>query len=182
MPFAAVTGPRWRARGKRAIGATLTLVMLSAVAVVGLALLDSDVLASGKVPGNTEQALASSSAFEGLLTFEAPASTVSRLEATTKEAQKDKDLTRNAPLLVKNWKYTQSSLADLVQLSLNLYVQGIALQLVEQFLDSLGPLVNQGLVDQIFTAAYRAVMGLQEFVNVFIPAPIRGPPPPTTDS
>jgi len=89
--FVTAIGQNW----KRAAGAALTIALLSAVAAGGLALLGSELFASGKMPENTEQALASSSAFEGLLNFETPAKTVARLETQKEEA-----------LLVKDWKYT----------------------------------------------------------------------------
>src|SRR5579885_1653841 len=84
MCFMTGIGQRW----KRALGASLALVSLSAVAVVGFTLLGSKVLAAWKAPGNAEQAL-TSRAFDGLLNFEAPEATVARLAAQKEQFEKD---------------------------------------------------------------------------------------------
>ncbi len=96
-------------RTKRTAGAILTIVMLSAVAIVGLSLLGSDVLASWKTPDSAEKTLAAS---QGLLTFEAPASTLAQFQAKEKDAQNGKDLVDTAALLVKDWKNTSLTLAE----------------------------------------------------------------------
>jgi hypothetical protein len=173
--FATAIGRSLRGNWKRAAGAGLTILTLSAVAVVGLALFGSDVLASWKTPGNAEPALASANAFEGLLTLEAPTATVSRFEATTKEAQRGNDLVSNAPLLVKNWKPTQLSIITTAfQFSFALYMEAFQLSLLEAYLDTL-PFVPQQQVDQAYLTFYNALAELQALVDIFIPPALRPP-------
>lgn len=175
MRFTTAIGQRLSGSWKRVAGASLTLVMLSAVAFLGLALLGSDVLASWTTSGNTEPALASGNAFEGLLAFEAPASTVSRLEATTKEAQNGKDPVSNAPLLVTNWKPTQFSIiVKAFELSWGLYLEAYQVFLFEEYLDTLS-FVNQQQADQFFTAVYNALAEFQALVDILIPPALRPP-------
>lgn len=173
-----------RCRWQLAIGASLTIVMLSAVAVVGLTLLGSDVLSSWKPLENAEQVLASGNAFEGLLTLEAPTSTVARLEATTKEAQYGNDAASNVPLLVKNWKFTQRSLeADAWQLSWELYFAASQVFFTEELLDKLGSRVNQPQVDRLFTSVYQLLVNWQAEINSLIFPPFRPPAiPPASPS
>lgn len=109
MSFATEIGQRGRNGWKRTAGAALTTVMLSAVVVLGLALLGSDVLASWKAPQNTEPALALS---QGPLTFEAPASTLARLHANEDKIQNGTDLVDNAALLVNDWQETSLTYAQ----------------------------------------------------------------------
>ncbi len=128
MRFAIAIGQSLRSSWKRAAGSALTIVMLSAVAVVGLASLGSDVLASWKTPANVEQALAS----QGPLTFEAPTATLMRYTAKEKDDQNDKDGSA-AALLVGDWKYTSLTLAQFNQ--------------IEQLLFFFESFVNQGLIE-----------------------------------
>jgi hypothetical protein len=80
---AAVIGQRW----KRAAGAALTILVLSAVAIGGLTLFGSEVLAAWKAPGDAEQSLVSGGTFEGLLSFDAPAVLSARFKAQMEEAE-----------------------------------------------------------------------------------------------
>jgi hypothetical protein len=170
--FATAIGQRLKGGWKQAAGATLTVVTLSAVAAVGLTLLVSDVLASRKASENVEPAMASSKITDGPLTFAAPTSTLLRLQAQEKDAQKGNDLASGAPLLVKNWKYTQlPSPQELVQLSWTLFIQATFLAITEEFIDALFPGLAsfQQLVDQIFTAFYNSLRAFQGSVNQLIP-------------
>lgn len=119
MRFITGIGQRW----KRALGASFTIALLLAVAVVGITLFSSEVLAAWKSKGNAEQTLTSDSAFAGLLDFEAPAATVERFQTDTKEVAKAQ--TSSNPMLAKNWKFTQNSLLESI---VNLYSEGIELQ------------------------------------------------------
>lgn len=177
MSFTTAIESRWADRCKRVGGAALTLTVLTAVAVVGLTLLGSEVLASWKGPGNAEQTLAARSAFEGLLTFDAPASTAARQEVQAKETQNSKDSTSNAsnaPLLVKNWKYTQLTTSEAFQLSWKLYAYGTAILLLDQFLDARLP-GNQQLVSQLLTPLYQTVVAWENIINLFVPTALRPP-------
>ena len=66
MRFLTTTGRRWRDRWQRAVGTTLTVVVLSAVVVMALNLFDSEVLATWKGAGDAES-LASTDGFAGTL-------------------------------------------------------------------------------------------------------------------
>jgi len=116
-----------RQRWKRAVGASLTIALLSAVVVVGLTLFASKVLAAWNTPAGTEQAFASSAVFEDLLNFEAPAATVTRLKTQIEEAKESNKNASQSPLLVKNWLFTQNPVLDFIQ---NTYIQGVQLQLI----------------------------------------------------
>jgi hypothetical protein len=85
-----------RQRWKKALSASLTIALLSAVLVVGATLFSSEVFAAWKTPGN-----ASGGILDGVLDFEAPAATVAAFQAKSEEGQ-----------LVKNWKNTDSPLLD----------------------------------------------------------------------
>jgi hypothetical protein len=91
--FLTVMGQRW----KRAVGASLTIALLSAVAVVGFTVFGSKMLTACRAAGTAEQALASGS----LLDFNAPEAKVAQIKAKTAESE-----------LVKNWKFTDSPLLD----------------------------------------------------------------------
>ena len=94
--FLTAIGQRW----KRAAGASLTIALLSAVAVVGLTVFGSKMMTACRAAGNAEQALASGSAL-GLLNLEAPEAKVKQFQAKTQESE-----------LAKNWKFTDSPLLD----------------------------------------------------------------------
>lgn len=130
MRFLTAFGQRW----KRAIGASLTIALLSAVAVVGITLFSSEVLAAWKTPENVEQALASEGAFAGVLNFEAPAETVARFKTDNKAVGKSQ--ASSDAMVAKNWKYTQNSLLDTIQ---NIYLQGIQLELITLTLERFFP-------------------------------------------
>jgi hypothetical protein len=102
-----VIGMRWML----AVGVSLAIASLSAVAVVGFILLGSKVLAAWKAPGNAEQAL-TASAFEGLLNFRAPEATVTRIAVQKEEFERDNRRASNASMLVKNWKFTEISFRE----------------------------------------------------------------------
>ncbi len=123
-------GQSLRGNWKGTAGTALTVVMLSAVAIVGFASFGSDVLASWKAPENAEQALAAS---QGLLTFEAPASTLAFFQAKEKDELNGKDLVDVAALLVGDWKNTSLTLAQFNQ--------------IEQLLLFFESYVNQGLIE-----------------------------------
>jgi hypothetical protein len=107
MRFVTVIAQGW----KRAVGASLAIASVSAVAVVGFTLLGSKVLAAWKAPGNAEQAL-TSSAFSGLLNFEAPEVTVARIAAQKEEFEQNNRRAGNTSALVKHWRFTQSSFGE----------------------------------------------------------------------
>lgn len=127
MRFLTAFGQRW----KRAFGASLTIALLSAVAVVGITLFGSEVLAAWKTPENVEQALASEGAFAGVLNFEAPAETVARDNKAIGKSQASSDA-----VVAKNWKYTQNSISDFLQ---SIYIEGIELQQISILLDRFFP-------------------------------------------
>jgi hypothetical protein len=137
MRFLAAIGRRWRNGWKRTVGAALTALLLLAVAAAGLALFGSEVFAVWKGPTNAEPALASDGAFGGLLNFEAPAATVARFDVQTEEAQKNIQRASDAPVLVKNWRFTQND--SPLQQILNLYIQGLQLEFVVGFLEAFFP-------------------------------------------
>jgi hypothetical protein len=125
MHFVAALGQRWKEGWKTVTGAVLTVVLLSGVAVGGLALAGSDVLASLK-------------ASEGPLTFDAPTSTLLRLQAKTGIAQNSKEQVGDTALLVEDWRYTQLTLAQFQQLQQLLFLFEIILNqtLAENGLDA----------------------------------------------
>jgi hypothetical protein len=102
MHCVAAPGQRWKEGWKRAAGAILTIVLLSGVAVGGLALAGSDAFASLK-------------ASEGPWTFDAPTSTLLRLQARTGGTPSGKELVGDTASLVEDWKYTQLTLAQFQQ-------------------------------------------------------------------
>jgi hypothetical protein len=118
VPFTAVIGSKWKDRGKRAFRAALTIVLLSAFAVVGMSLLGSEVLAAWRAPGNAEQKFVSTGALEGLFSFDAPASTVARFEAATEQDAKLMSRDFSGPSLFKNWTFTASQQQQLAGLTL----------------------------------------------------------------
>lgn len=107
MGFTAAIAQRGRNSWKRTVESALTILVLSAVAVGGLALFGSEVSAVWNASRNANPVLASDDTFAGLLTFEAPAATVARFAAKTKEYEKQQAQAANVPFIVKNWKYTQ---------------------------------------------------------------------------
>ncbi|HEY7426895.1 MAG TPA: hypothetical protein VH682_21850 [Gemmataceae bacterium] len=133
MHFVAALGQRWKEGWKRATGAILTVVLLSGVAVGGLAMAGSDAFASLKTS-------------EGPLTFDAPTSTLLRLQAKTGSAQTSKELVGDAASLVEDWKYTQLTPAQFQQLQQLLFLFEIVLNqtLLENGLDpeNLGMFMN----------------------------------------
>jgi hypothetical protein len=102
MHFITALGQRWKEGWKQATGAVLTGVLLSGVAVGGLALAGSDAFVSLK-------------ASEGPWTFDAPTSTLLRLQAKTGSAPNGKEVVGDAASLVEDWKYTQLTLAQFQQ-------------------------------------------------------------------
>ena len=178
MRSSTAIGQSRRNRWKKAARASLTIVMMAAIAVVGLTLLGTKVFAALKAPGSAEQGLVSHTAFEGLLNFEAPAAMVARIEAEKADAEKNNPKSNNASLLAKNWKFTQNPILDsfFVLLSENIYQRGLFIASVEAFLDTLpfSPQI-QLFFDQLFTAYYDLARNLQIFVNSFLPPSLRPP-------
>lgn len=169
MRFSTGIGQSW----KRAIGASLAIVPLSAVAVVGFTLLGSKVLAAWKAPGNAEQAL-TSSAFDGLFDFEAPEAMVARIAAQKEEFEKDNRKASNASMLVKSWRFTQISfgeslmgqllefsilnpgqtlnLSKLITQSNQVYGLGLLLIYFDYYIDFINPQLN--FLDRLFATYY----------------------------
>jgi hypothetical protein len=169
MRFSTGIGQRW----KRAIGAFLAIVPLSAVAVVGFTLLGSKVLAAWKAPGNAEQAL-TSSAFDGILNFEAPEETVAQIAAQKEDFVKGNRKTSKASMLVKNWRFTQISfgeslmgqllefsilnpgqtlnLSKLITQSNQVYGLGLLLIYFDYYIDFINPQLN--FLDRLFATYY----------------------------
>ncbi len=169
MRFITGIGQRW----KPAIGASLTILTLSAVAIVGFTLLGSKVLASWKAPGNAEQTL-TSSAFDLLLNFEAPEAMVARLTAQKEEFEKDNRRARNASLLVNNWRFTQISFGEslmgqllefsilnpgqtlnlpgLISQANQVYGLGLLLIYFDYYIDFINPQLN--FLDRLFATYY----------------------------
>src|SRR5581483_6391025 len=83
-----------------------------AVAIVGLSVFSSEILAAWKTPGNAERALSSGDILEELLSFAAPAETVARFEAAKQEDEESMTEVSNDPLLAENWKFTQNPTAN----------------------------------------------------------------------
>jgi hypothetical protein len=139
-------GRRWRNRWKKVAGAVLTLALLSALAVVGITLFGSEVLAAWKMPENAEQALSSGGAFEGLLNFAAPAETVARFGSNSEKAQSSSTKAGNASLVVKNWKYTAANpaleqlFATNFALDFQLFLRNNNPESIQQFLEANQPL------------------------------------------
>lgn len=172
MRFTTGIGQRW----KQAFGASLAIVPLSAVAVVGFTLLGSKVLAAWKAPGNAEQAL-TSSAFIGLLNFEAPEATVARIAAVKEEFEKDNRRAGNASMFVDNWRFTQISfgeslmgqlvefailnpgqtlnLRDLITQSNQVYGLGQLLIFLDYYIDFINPQLN--FLDRLFATYYNLI-------------------------
>lgn len=169
MRFITGIGQRWRP----AVGASLAIASLSAVAVVGVTLLGSKVLAAWKAPGNAERAL-TASAFDGLLNFEAPEATAARIAAQKEEFERDKRRISNASMLVKNWRFTQISfresllgqlveftilnpgrtlsLPDVITQSNQVYGFGNILIGLDYYIDFINP--NLRFLDQLFATYY----------------------------
>jgi hypothetical protein len=157
---ATAIGQKWKDRWKRAANAAMTTVALSAVTVAALALLGTELLAAWKAPGSAEQALASGSVFEELVNFEAPAWTVARVKAQLEEADQSMRRGREAALLVRNWRFTQNPIADLMQLVLQQ-----ELNQVQALLAAASNLVSQ--IQQII-ATDSAIVG--SIINSFVTA------------
>jgi hypothetical protein len=174
VQFLTVIRQRW----KRAFGASLTIALLSAVAVVGFTVFGSKMLTACKAAGNAEQALVSGSAFEGLLSFESPAATVAQHKAQTEESQKS--IKQADVLLVKNWRYTQNPLADAFQTSWTSFFAAFYIWSFEEFLDTLTflPPALQLQFDQLFTAWYDLAITVQRSSNALLPPAFRSPPIP----
>jgi hypothetical protein len=174
MCVTTASGQSWSKRWQQAAKGSLTLVLLLVVAVVGFSLLGSEVLAAWKAPNDSGKELASGGAFAGLVNFEAPTATVARQEATAEESQKSRAWVQN-PLLLKNWKYTQSSTAiteffiSVFQLSWAAFSQGTIIL----FLDSQSA-ANQSM----FAAQYQLDLFLQSITNSILPPAYRSPPLP----
>lgn len=103
MRFITAIGRKWG----RAAGAALTIVLLSAVAVLGVIQLGSKVSAAWKAPGSAEQTLASGGTFKALLNFAAPAETVAKYKDQAKKAENSIKRASDRATYVKNWMYTQ---------------------------------------------------------------------------
>lgn len=175
MRFINTIGQRW----KRAAGASLTIVMLSAVAVVGLTLLGSKVLAAWKAADTAEQALVPGGTFEGLLNFEAPAATVAQLEAKTKEAENGIKSASDAAMLVKNWQFTQTPLRDFVQ---TIYAEAVLIDFRVALLYAFFPNSPLTTFAIQFAQAWFALADSFLATAGFPPAPVPFPvpPPPAT--
>jgi hypothetical protein len=161
MRFITAFGQRW----KQAVGVSLTLALLSAVAVVGITLFGSEVLAAWKTPENAEQALSSEGALAGILNFEAAAETTAQFQTDKKEAAKAQ--TTSGPMVAKNWKFTQT-LLDSIQ---SIYTDGIELQMFAILLDRFIP--NSPLTAFAFTFTNAWLQTADAFLAV-----LRLPPVP----
>ncbi len=167
-----------KSRWKKALGASLTIALLSAVAGVGITFLSSDVLAAWKWKGKAEQAR-SSNGFGDLLNFEAPAATAARL-ATEKQDAAQSKMEANGQL-VKNWKFTQSPLLDVYLLSWSLTIEAVQIEglfsYLELTLGSMSPNFVSFLNHLEFTLI-QTLIGFQNFLNSFLPVGFRPPPIP----
>jgi hypothetical protein len=176
--FITAIGQRW----KRAVGASLTIALLAAVAVVGITLFSSEVLAAWKTP-------ASGSAFEGVLNFEAPSATLVKYVSDSETVAKDMAQTGSDPLPVKNWKFTQNSLTDNIAKSFQLYIQSLQLVSLEQawlnLLTTLAKInpsfapIAQILESRVILIAtvFANILAFQQAqINAQIPPPFRPPP------
>jgi hypothetical protein len=166
-----------KSRWKKALGASFTIALLSAVAGVGITLFSSDILAAWKGKGKAEQALSSSS-LGNLLSFEAPAATAARLASQKEDANQSK--TENGQL-VKNWKFTQSPVLDAYLLSWALTFEAVQLEGLITFIKLSNPFLPASIVN--FLNAFemgwvQAAIGFQNFLNSFIPVGFRPPPIP----
>jgi hypothetical protein len=176
MRFITAIKQGWRNRWVQAVRTSGAIVLLSTVSVLGLALLGVEVFAAGKASDSSNPALASGT-FEGVLNFDAPATTVARLEAQSEEATKSKAQANSAPVLLKNWKFTQNpTMAEAYQLSYFAYQQGMALAATEERYDAL-PLSHQVQLyfDQLYTAYYNVDIAIQAYANQFLPPTLRPP-------
>jgi hypothetical protein len=197
--FVTTIGLRWQKKWKQTVEAVVTTVVLSVVGVVGLAMLGSEALAVGRMPGEVKQALASEGAIEELWSFDVPVVWASRFQTQTAEAQASIQRAENAVLNVQNWKYTQNPTADALALSLNLYVRALQAEIalatfnniVEQIQNRLAanpsPFAQflnnvlesiQGQVNNTVVNYVNMLSVLQSAINPFIPANIRLPPIP----
>ncbi len=169
MLFMSEIGQRW----KRILGASLTILPLSVVAVVGFTLLGSKVLAAWKAPGSAEQTH-TSRALDGLLNFEAPEAMVARLTAQKEEFKKDNRKASNVSLLVNNWRFTQISFGEslmgqllefsilnpgqtlnlpgLISQSNQVYGLGRLLIYFDYYIDFINPQLN--FLDRLFATYY----------------------------
>jgi hypothetical protein len=174
VQFVSVMKSRW----KKALGASLTIALLSAVAGVGITLFSSDILAAWKGKGKAEQALSSSSVGD-LLKFEAPAATAARLAAEKQDAAQNKMEAKGQ--LAKNWKFTQSPLVDVYLLSWSLTVEAVQIEGLVTYLDlilrSFSPSFVSFLNHLEFTLI-QTMIGFQNFLNSFLPVGFRPPPIP----
>jgi len=159
--------------------AALTIVLLSAVAVVGLCLLGVEVLAARGRPGSVEQALAPENALGGLLNFEAPAQTAARVRTQTEEYKRNMRRNNDASLLVKNWKYTQNPIAAFMQLYLQALNQDLLnvqtaianyVMLVQQF-ETTALSVVASFVNTLLTT-YANLVNSIEMLLLFMFSPI----------
>jgi hypothetical protein len=175
VQFNSVMKERW----KKALGASLTIALLSAVAGVGITLFSSEVLAAWKTQGKAEQSLSSSGALEGLLNFEAPAATAARLATEKEDANQSK--TETSGQVVKNWKFTQSPVLDAYLLSWALTLEAVQLEGLITFIELSNPFLPASIVNFLnaFELAWvQTAIGFQNFLNSFIPVGFRPPPIP----
>ncbi len=174
VQFISVMKNRW----KKALGASLTIALLSAVAGVGITFLSSDVLAAWKWKGKADQAR-SSSGFGDLLNFEAPAATAARLATQKEDAAQSK--TQSSGQLVKNWKFTQSPLLDIYLLSWSLTFEAVQIEGLFRYLElTLGALSPSfvSFLNHLEFTLVQTLIGFQNFLNSFLPAGFRPPPIP----
>jgi hypothetical protein len=163
-----VIGQKWRNSWKRFAGAALTIALLSAVAVVGIALFGSEVLAAWRTPESAGQALFPGGAFAGLLSFEGPAETVARFKSTAEEGQSNIKRADNASLLAKNWKYTAANPAQEQLLATNfaldffLFLNNNNPESIQEFLEANQPL------------NFIAASGAMYFAGVFLESLLPG--------
>jgi hypothetical protein len=157
---ATAIGRSWHNKWKRAAGAALTIVVLSAVTVVAIVLLGSKFLAACKAAGDAERALAPGAAIEELLNLDAPARWVARGKAHSQEADQSIQRAEEAAVLVKNWRYTQNPIADLVQL-----VFQQELNQIQALLAAISNFINQ--IQQILATILPAIGNI---INSFVTA------------
>jgi hypothetical protein len=191
--FTTAIGSKWKGRVKRAVGVALTVVLLSAVAVVGSSLLGSEVLAAWKAPGNAEKIHVSSGALEGLFSFHAPASTVARFEADSEQEAKLMSQDFSDPSLLKNWKFTLASAPQLLQglqfysmitsntalLQADLYFLSLVFPSLDSLWLSLGTsFTNLANTLIQFDRNFIGVQSLKEFSVFTLPSPTAPSPSP----
>ena len=112
MQFIVTTGQRLTAGSQRVLGKALAIGVLLAVPTLGLARLSTDLLAFWHNPGASEAVLVGNST-EGLLAFDAPASTLRQYQLRVNDSVSAKgqaDRSIQTSLLATDWRNTAQPL------------------------------------------------------------------------